>query len=95
MAPTPRSTLSEDFAAHLNCPICGEARLMVHHTSSLPDFVTCHSCSSAFVVEEGGERVLFGKINDQYPRTQQFALKQWVMLEAIERRASDERLEGE
>jgi ribosomal protein S27E len=95
MAPTPRSTLSEDFAAHLNCPICGEARLMVHHTSSLPDYVTCHNCSSAFVVEEGGERVLFGKINDQYPRTQQFALKQWVMLEAVERRASDERLDDE
>ncbi len=95
MAPAPRLSLNEDFATHMSCPICGEPRLMVHHTSSLPDYVSCHNCASAFVVEEGGERVLFGKINDHYPRTQQFALKQWVMLEAVQRRASDERLEDE
>ncbi len=93
MAPTPRLSLNDDFAAHLNCPICGEASLNVHHTASLPDYVSCRSCGSAFVVEADGERVLYGKINDQYPRTQQFALKQWVMLEAVERRASDEREE--
>lgn len=91
MAPTPRSSLSDDFAVNLNCPICGEARLAVQHTAALPDYVTCANCASAFVVEEGGERILYGKINDKYPRTQQMALKQWVLLEAIARRASDER----
>jgi transcription elongation factor Elf1 len=95
MAPTPRLSLNDDFAAHLNCPICGKASLIVHHTASLPDFVSCRSCGSAFVVEADGDRVLYGKINDQYPRAQQFALKQWVMLEAVERRASDERAEEE
>ncbi len=95
MAPTPRLSLNDDFAAHLNCPICGNASLIVHHTASLPDYVSCRSCGSAFVVEADGERVLYGKINDQYHRTQQFALKQWVMLEAVDRRASDERAEEE
>jgi transcription elongation factor Elf1 len=90
MAPTPRLSLNDDFAAHLNCPICGKASLIVHHTASLPDYVSCRSCGSAFVVEADGDRVLYGKINDQYPRAQQFALKQWVMLEAVERRASEE-----
>ena len=95
MAPTPRLSLNDDFAAHLNCPICGNASLIVHHTASLPDYVSCRSCQSAFVVEAEGDRVLYGKINDQYSRTQQFALKQWVMLEAVERRASDERADDE
>lgn len=91
MPPTPRQSLSDAYTANMNCPICGQLTLKVFHTDRLPDYVACGNCESAFIVEDGGDRVLFGKISDSYPRTQQFALRQWAWIEAIERWASEER----
>jgi hypothetical protein len=95
VAATPRSTVEKDFFQGKRCAICGEDALVVNHLESLPDYISCFSCEAAFVVEHEGERVLYGKIPDSYPSTQQFALKQWAWLEAIENRARMERPEEE
>jgi hypothetical protein len=95
MAPTPRASINDDFIANMSCSICGKESLLVHHTTSLPDYVSCRNCQSAFIVEAEGSRVLYGKINDQYPRTQQFAQKQWMELEAVGQYAAAERMDEE
>jgi hypothetical protein len=91
MPPTPQFTLDDDYTEGLHCSICGQAALKVIHLDRLPDYVTCQQCGSALVVEEGGDRVMYGKINSDYPKTQRFALRQWVWPEAIEKRAISER----
>jgi hypothetical protein len=65
--------------------------LSVSHIANFPDFVTCGECASAFVVEDTGERVMYGRIPSEYPRAVEFALKQWVWLEAVSRRAAEDR----
>lgn len=91
MTSTPRTSIDDGYALGLDCAICGSPDLFVQHLPDYPDFVTCSSCTSAFVLEDGGERVLYGNISPDYPRTAQFALKQWVWLEAVQRRAAQER----
>ncbi len=91
MNPKVRSTLTDDFCQDQACAICGQKRLRVVHLDAYPDYVNCDNCSSAFVVEEGGERVMYGKIPAQYPETRHFALQQWVWPEAIDRKAGSER----
>jgi hypothetical protein len=91
MASTPKATLDDGIIAGLVCAICGEDALHVVHMDQLPDFVGCRNCNSAFLSEEDGERVFYGQIGEGYPKTEQFALKQWVWLEAVDNRARQER----
>ena len=91
MNPTVRSNLDDSYVEGKTCSICGKQALKVVHLGAYPDYVNCESCGSAFVTEEGGERVMYGKIPAAYPDTSRFALQQWVWPEAIDRRASTER----
>jgi hypothetical protein len=60
------------------CAICGQAKQRVVHQAGKPDFALCENCQSAFVLEDGGQlRMLYGRINPQYPKVRAFALKQW------------------
>ncbi len=90
MSPTPRLTLKDDYVDDPGCPICGQPALQVVHVKTLPDYVNCDNCGSAFVVEDGGERVMYGKIDKVYPETQHFALRQWVWPETVEKQAASE-----
>lgn len=91
MAGTPRADIANDAVQGLHCAICGEDALHVVHIERLPDYVECSACKSAFIMEDGGDRVLYGQIAEGYPQTTQFALKQWAWIEAVETRASEER----
>jgi hypothetical protein len=91
MTGVPRTTVEDEFISGLSCAVCGQSDLYVQHLPSYPDFVTCRACGAAFVVEDSGERVMYGKVPDGYPDTSAFALRQWVWLEAVERRATGER----
>lgn len=91
MPGTPRTALEDTYTNNLNCAICGYAALSVAHMPKLPDYVACSNCGAAFVVEEGGDRVLYGKIPAGYPSTQKFALRQWAWIEAVARKAAPER----
>ncbi|HSB89365.1 MAG TPA: hypothetical protein VLD63_04995 [Anaerolineales bacterium] len=91
MASTPAQTVDDSFVAGLACPICNIGQLAVQHIDNFPDYVTCSHCGSAFVVEDTGERVMYGRISPDYPQVSAFALKQWVWLEAVRRRAEAER----
>jgi ribosomal protein S27AE len=94
MSPTPRSTIDDGFIAGRACAVCGATALVVKHAANLPDHVACGRCGSIFVVEGEGDRVMYGKIPADYPATRRFALKQWVWIEAVERRAAQERMDG-
>lgn len=91
MASTPRSTIEDSYASGKHCAICGAAALQVGHVAKLPDYVTCRECGSAFLVEEGGERVFYGQIAAGYADAEKFALRQWAFAEAIENRARPDR----
>ena len=91
MPATPRPTLEDSYTDDLPCAICGQPALSIVHNERLPDFVVCSQCGSAFVVEEGGERVMYGKIDPSYPDTSRFALREWAWLEAVARKADIER----
>jgi hypothetical protein len=95
MASTPKSTLDDGLIDGLLCAICGADALHVVHMENLPDYVGCESCKSAFLSEDGGERVFYGQISEGYPLTERFALKQWVWLEAVDKRAREERIAPE
>jgi hypothetical protein len=90
MTGTPRISLDEDFPQAMSCAICGQDTLKVNHVQNLPDFVGCDTCGSAFVVEEGGDRIMYGKIDDAYNQTKAIALRQWLSYEEIEQQASEE-----
>ncbi|MEA1978732.1 MAG: hypothetical protein U9N80_12635, partial [Chloroflexota bacterium] len=92
MASTPKSTLDDGLIDGLLCAICGADALHVVHMENLPDYVGCENCKSAFLSEDGGERVFYGQISEGYPLTERFALKQWVWLEAVDNRAREERI---
>jgi len=91
MAGIPKKTVEDNYTKGLTCAICGRAELFVQHLPDYPDFVTCRNCNAAFVVEDAGERVMYGKIPESYPETTGFALRQWVWLEAVDRKARAER----
>ena len=91
MTGVPRTSVEDAFTSGLRCAICSQSDLYVQHLPAYPDFVTCRACGAAFVVEDTGERVMYGKIPDGYPDTSEFALRQWVWLEAVERQAAAER----
>ncbi len=94
MTSTPMQTLEDDFVQGLRCAICDADALHVVHLAGYPDYVHCRACEAAFVVESAGERVLYGNIPGDYPQTRQWALHQWVWLEAVARRAAQERAAG-
>lgn len=91
----PRITIAETMLGSQTCAICGEPALRVAHVEKLPDYVSCGSCGSVFVMEEGGDRVMYGKIPADYPVTSAFALRQWLAPDLVRERASDERPEPE
>src|SRR3972149_6714833 len=88
MAGVPRTTVEDAFISGLSCAVCGQSDIYVQHLPSYPDFVTCRACGAAFVVEDTGERVMYAKVPDGYPDTSEFALRQWVWVEAGERRGA-------
>lgn len=90
MTPVPRATLDDSFVDGLKCAICGHPSLQVVHVDALPDYVSCGQCNSAFVTEEGGQRVMYGMIDESYTETRSFALRQWVHLDEVESKASSE-----
>ena len=90
MAPIPKVTLDESFAEGLTCAICGHDSLQVFHVTNLPDYVGCEKCKSAFVVEEGGQRVMYGMIDPDYPETRNFALRQWIHPDEVKAKAVSE-----
>jgi hypothetical protein len=83
--------ISPDWAQEQRCFICGNAALQVTQAENLPDYVVCKRCQSAFVLENGGGRVLYGKIAEPYPETSKFALRQWRSPDDVERYALAER----
>ncbi len=89
--PKARSQIEDGFIRGRLCAICGSPGLKVVRIPGVPDHVSCGACGSAFVVEDGGDRVMYGKIPADYPLIRRFALRQWAWLEAIERKAQDER----
>ena len=90
MPPVPRATLDDSFIYDLKCAICGHTALQVVHVDALPDYVSCGQCNSAFVAEEGGQRVMYGMIDPSYHETRSFALRQWVDLDEVARKAAYE-----
>jgi len=91
MALTPRITLEDSYVQGMKCAICGNPDLVVVHVAKYPDFVSCNLCGAAFVVENEGSWVMYGKIPADYPETNQFALRQWTWLDAVAHKAKDER----
>lgn len=83
MATMPRFQLNEDFAEGMHCSICSRQDLAVVHVEDLPDYVLCNHCEAQFIVEDGGDRVLYGEIDLDYPEARRFALRQWAWPEAI------------
>jgi hypothetical protein len=88
-----RFEIDDDLIHGSICAICDTAALKVVHLEDYADYVICEACGSSFVMDEGGERVLYGKVSDQYPQTEKAVLKVWTDLEAVERLASKERKE--
>src|SRR3989337_3792781 len=86
MTPTPRPKREDSFIAGRACAICGANALAVKRLAGDRDHVACGRCRSVFVLEGDGERVMYGKIPPEYAATRRFALKQWVWLEAVDRR---------
>jgi hypothetical protein len=91
MPPKPRLQIRPDWTADRWCFICGNPTLQPVHVENLPDYVVCKKCQSAFVLEDGGERILYGKIGEGYPETSGFALRQWHSPEEVESYALRER----
>ncbi len=91
MSLTPRFTLDDEYLKGMSCAICNNPNLTITHVEKYPDFVACNRCGAAFVVENEGSWVMYGKIPAEYPQTSQFALRQWTWLDAVAQRAADER----
>lgn len=91
MPTIPRITIDDATLEEPACAICGEEALRIAHVDKLPDFISCGNCGSVFVMEEGGDRVMYGKIPPEYPKTSALALRQWLMKEVVEAQATAER----
>jgi hypothetical protein len=92
MEPKPRSSISEDAIAEMKCAICGDASLRIVHLDAFPDYVACDACGSSFLLEEDGDRVLYGEIPAIYPTARRKALRHWVSPQTVEGYALAERL---
>ncbi|MBN1264061.1 MAG: hypothetical protein JXA25_01115 [Anaerolineales bacterium] len=87
----PIETLSENISTGNLCAICGHPSLQVIHVANFPDYIECSNCHSAFILAEDGEHVLYGKIHPDYSETREIALKQWIILAAVQQIAELER----
>jgi hypothetical protein len=94
MHTTPRFSIDDATIESQACAICGDQALRVAHLQKLPDYISCGSCGSVFVMEEGGDRVMYGKIPAEYQQTSELALRKWVMLETVREHAMSERPEA-
>lgn len=60
------------------CAICGQSKQRVVRQKGRPDYALCDACGAVFVLEDGGGmRMMYGRIADDRPKVQAFALKQW------------------
>ena len=91
MALTPRFNLEESFPNGLACAVCGATSLKVSHLKSYPDFVVCSQCGSGFVVEDGGDHVLYGNIPESYPHARELALRRWALPEDVAEASREDR----
>lgn len=91
MSSRPRVTIDDSLVEALPCAICGAEPLNLVHVKDYPDYVVCPKCKSAFVVEDEGDRVMYGSIPAEYPQTRKIALRQWAAFDDIEAAAQDER----
>lgn len=91
MSLKPMKTIEDKYVEGLTCAICESPELSVTHVDVYPDFVLCGNCASAFVVEDEGNWIMYGKIDVDLPVTREFALRQWTWLDAVRQRAQDER----
>jgi hypothetical protein len=91
MSLKPRITVEDNYVDGLICAICESPDLNVVHVDKFPDFVSCGNCASAFVVEDEGSWIMYGKVSDDFPETGEFAVRQWTWLDAVRQRAQDER----
>jgi hypothetical protein len=91
MSLKPRITVEDNYVDGLTCAICESPDLNVVHVDNYPDFVSCGNCASAFVVEDEGSWIMYGKVNADLPETREFAVRQWTWLDAVRQRAQDER----
>jgi hypothetical protein len=92
MSLKPKNTVEDSYVEGLTCALCDSPDLHVVHLEKYPDYVSCGSCGSAFVVEDEGSWIMYGKFNAELPQTREFALRQWTWLDAVRQRAEDERL---
>ena len=86
-------TVEDNYVDGLTCAVCESPELSVTHVDAYPDFISCGNCASAFVVEDEGNWIMYGKINADLPKTREFAQRQWTWLDAVRQRAQDEREE--
>ena len=86
-----RLEIEDEFIADLSCAVCTAPALRAIHLPEYADYVSCEACGSSFVVEEEGERVVYGEISEQYSDTAKVVLKNWVTLSVVGRLASAER----
>ncbi len=91
MPTTPRISINDATLKGKPCAICGELALRVAHVDKLPDYVSCGNCGSVFVMEEAGDRVMYGKIPAEYPQTSTLVLRQWLTPEVVQEHAMAER----
>lgn len=90
-----RSTIDDAFIDGMDCAICTAPALRVNHLSEFTDYISCDECGSSFVVEEDGDRVLYGKVAKNYTDTEKVVLKNWMSLVVVARLANSERLRRE
>lgn len=91
MALTPRFNLDEGYPRGMTCAVCGATSLKVSHLKSYPDFVVCSQCGSGFVVEDGGDHVLYGNISEKYPHARELALRRWALPEDVAEAGREDR----
>lgn len=89
----PLKAVNEEYALERACAVCVENALSVVHVEDLPDYVKCGNCSSAFILSEAADWVMYGSVSFDYPETKQMILKRWTTLEAVRSMASAERVQ--
>ncbi|MCK5646450.1 MAG: hypothetical protein KAH97_06685 [Anaerolineales bacterium] len=90
MSLKPMNTVEDNYVEGLTCAVCESPKLSVTHVDAYPDFILCGNCASAFVVEDEGNWIMYGKVSDDFPKTREFAQRQWTWLDAVRQRAQDE-----
>jgi hypothetical protein len=87
-----RLEIDDGFVVERDCAICTAPALRVHHLPKFADYVSCDECDSSFVLEEDGDRVLYGKIAEEYTDTAKVVLHNWMSLTVVDRLATSERM---